>query len=379
MTFRLAKRLATRSAVDPPAPSFSGERAGPRRPDRPPARSAALMALLGGALAGCVAPLDDEPTDELTSQAEQSLLVSNWSAPTQVSASTVWYAQIATLAGTTYMVHSGPGNVMRWRQLVGSNWTEPVQIAGQSTGQRVSLAPFNGFLYMVRTDLNQNTRLWVSRFTPSTGQWSTSFQIPHTSFFPPALAAFNNRLYLIGVDPSTKRLWSATMTADEVFSASSPMQGHFSASRVSAAVANCKLYIAHRAGNTLEVVYNSFNGSQWGSDQIIPAGAGGAPIAAAEPVIAERAGYLHLLRRDPTNSTSHVPVWWTYFDGASWASEVTIGSATTYYPPSLTTGGPGLVAITTTFYNSLASTLRYTQPLPPFRPICFLQPPIPIP
>lgn len=121
-------------------------------------------------------------------ETEQSLLVSNWSAPVPVSASTVWYAQIATLGNTTYMVHSGPGHVMSWRQLVGNIWTEPQAIPGRSTGQKVSLAPFNGFLYMVHADRTYTTKLWVSRFSPATGQWTPAFTIPHTSYVPPALA-----------------------------------------------------------------------------------------------------------------------------------------------------------------------------------------------
>ena len=330
---------------------------------------------VGAVLAACALP-GEEPAEESTGEIELGLLVSNWSAPQQVSASTIWYAQVARLGSTTYMVHSGPGNVLSWRQLAGTAWTEPTPIPGQTTGQRVSLAAFNGFLYMVRTDLSQNTKLWVSRFTPSTGQWSTSFQISHTSYFPPALASFNNQLYLIGVAPSTKKLWMATMSTNEVFTPASPMEGHFSSARVSATVFKCKLYIAHRAGSTLAVVYNSFDGTQWGFDQTIPAGPNGAPIEASEPAIAERSGYLHLLHRDNA-PISGVPVWWTYFDGATWASEVTLGSASTFYPPSLTAGGPGLVAIDTTYYNSLASSMLFTQPLPIRLPLCsIVLPPI---
>ena len=319
----------------------------------------------------------EEPGDEPTAQLEQSLQVSNWSAPQQVSASTVWYAQVATLGNTTYMVHSGPGNGLRWRQLVGSAWTEPVMIPNQTSGQRVSLAAFDGFLYMVRTDLAQNTKLWVSRFTPATGQWSTSFQIPHTSYYPPALAAYNGRLYLIGVTPSDKKLWMASMSTDEVFTPSTPMDGHYSASRVSAAVYNCKLYIAHRAGTGMPVVFNSFDGASWTYDQYIPVGLGGAPLQAAEPVIAERSGYLHLVHRDSA-AGGDVPVWWTYFDGATWASEVTLGTATTAYGVSLTQGGAGLVAVLTTSYNSIASSMQFSQSRPIFFPLCSVVLPPPI-
>jgi hypothetical protein len=217
------------------------------------------------------------------------------------------------------------------------------------------------------------TQLHVLRFDPATNQWSTSFQIPHTSFGgPPAIASYDNKLQIIGVDPSTKVLWRATMTTAEAFSAAAPMPGHYSYSRVSAAVANCKLYIAHRGGATTDVVYNSFNGSSWSADLLVPG------VVAWEVAIAERSNYLHLVYRETTGGTGSVPVWWTYFDGASWPTPVTVGGATTYYPPTLANGGPGLVAGMTTYYNSIGSSMTYTQPLPTRPPIgcVVIQPPI---
>jgi hypothetical protein len=337
-----------------------------------------MLALgLGLPLSACAVTIDDDPAVEATSETEQSLLVSNWTAPALVSTTTIWYPQVATLSGTTYMVHSGPGNQLSWRQLVGTIWTEP-QAVGQTTTQRVSLAAFNGFLYMVRSDASQGTKLWVSKFSPSTG-WSSSFQIAHTSFAgPPALAAFQGKLHMIGVDPASKKLWQATMSTAEVFTSAAIMEGHYSASRVSATVASCKLYIAHRASSGTTVVYNSFDGTSWGWDQSIPAGPGGAEIQAAEPVIAERAGYIHLLHRNTSTLFTDSQVWWTYFDGASWASEVTLPGASTYYGPSLIAGGTGLVAIQTVLGNSRASSLQFYQPLPiRFPTQCLvIQPPI---
>jgi hypothetical protein len=117
-------------------------------------------------------------------------------------------------------------------------------------------------------------------------------------------------------------------------------------------------------------------GGAWTYDRTIPAGPGGAAIAAYEPVIAERAGYLHLLRRDTSGSTSNVPVWWTYYNGSSWPSEVSVGTATTYYSPSLTSGGSGLVAVDTLYYNSPGVSMEYAQSLPPFQPLPCLAPPV---
>lgn len=337
--------------------------------------SLCMLALCLALTGACALP--DDPAVTLD-ETEHELSAFNWSAPGAVSSSTVWFAQVATHAGTTYMVHAGPGYKLYWRQLVGSTWTTPVEIPGRFSQSKVSLASFNGYLYMVHTDYTVQSRLWLSRFSPSTGTWSTSVQLSHTSAYgPPAIAAYSGRLYFIGVTPSSNKLWMASMNSAETITAASPMEGHYSASRVSAAVFSCRLYIAHRAGTTSTVVYNSFNGSSWTYDQTIPAGAGGAAITAHEPVIAERSGYLHLLHRNTTGGTGHSPVWWTYFNGGTWASELSLGSSvSTYYPPSLAQGGAGLVAITTTYYNSLASSLQYTQALPLYPPLCGISPPI---
>ena len=341
-------------------------------PSLRPHAALAAAALAAALSAACVAePGTDEalPPPDSLAETEQGLSMSAWSGATQVS-SGVWYAQVATVGNTTYMVHSGTGNQLSLRTMVGSSWTVPVAISGQTSSKRVSLAAFNGYLYMIRTDVSVTTKLWLSRYSPATGQWTTSYQLSQPSAYgPPAMVAFNNRLYLIGVTPSSNKLWMASMDSSETLSVATPMEGHYSAARVSATVFACKLYIAHRAGTTNTVVYNSFNGSAWGADRTIPAGPSGAAIVATEPVIAARSGYLHLLRRDI--SGTDVPVWWTYFNNSSWSAEVSLGSGvSTTYAPSLTNGGPGLVAVTTTYYNSIASSLQYTLPLQPYPLLC---------
>lgn len=328
----------------------------------------ALHALCALGLVACIAPMEVDPVEDLvTSETESDLLVSSWSAPSTFS-SDATNGQIATISGRTIMVHTGPGTQLRWRERTASGgWTSPVTISGQSTSAKVSLAPFNGFLYMIRT-APSSTQLHVSRFNPSTSQWTASFQIPHTSFGgPPALAAMHSRLHLIGVNPGDKMLWHATMTVAEAFSAAAPMPGHYSNSRVAAAYANCKVYIAHRGGSTSSVVFNSFDGASWTYDQTVPG------LTAYEVAIAERGGYLHLVARD-ASGTATVPVWWTYFDGAGWPTPVTIPGASTSYPPSLATGGPGLVASFATYHGPTGSTIgasaSYTLAPPAWPPLC---------
>jgi hypothetical protein len=191
---------------------------------------------------------------------------------------------------------------------------------------------------------------------------------------PPAITAYNNQLHFVGTNPTTHQLWHATMSPSEVFSSAQPMAGHFSASRVSTAAYGGRLYLVHRAGATDAIVYNSFDGTSWGADQFVPNGSGGAPITGPRPVIAAVNGYLHLAHRRPGSDQ----VWWTYFNGCAWASEVTIGNRTSTYDPSLAAGGPGLNLITTSDDTSLGDLrtrfVRLSQfhapPAPRFPPLC---------
>src|ERR1043165_3852164 len=70
----------------------------------------AVYSLCALGLAACFVPMEDEPIADLaTSETESSLLVSNWSSPANISATTIWYGQVATISGRTFMVHSGSG------------------------------------------------------------------------------------------------------------------------------------------------------------------------------------------------------------------------------------------------------------------------------
>jgi hypothetical protein len=344
-----------------------------------------MMCGLALSLAGGCVGLDEEDLGEAT----QELSVSSWSAPARVGADlqeAYRSGQVATLNGVAYMVHSGrcgswscggsgPSKELWWTQRTATTgWTNDIKIPNQLSAHKVSLAAFNGYLYMVHTGSDDgSTSLWISRFSPSTQQWSTNYQIAYSSLGgPPAIAAFGGVLRVVGVSPADGKLWTATMSTGEVFSTATPMSGQYSVSRPSAAVFNNRLYVAHRAGSTNTIVYNSFNGTSWTYDSVIYAGPAGAAIEGTEPVIAAYDGYLHLIHRRPGSNY----VWWTYFNGTSWPGEVTLNTLTSTYDPSLALGPNGLELVTTTdvTWNGIVETRklytsRYTSPyLPPIDP-----------
>ena len=342
---------------------------------------AASLGLLAMGASGCV-EADEQEVIELdeavVGEIAQSLSALNWSG-TSIIDIDMSHAQVAALGNRVFVVNWTNWQLF-WRERAGGTnwWSAEAVIPGvQSSYVKPSMAAFNGYLYMMyanRTD----SRLTVTRFNPATNTWSASFSTPYTSYGgPPAMVAYNGVLQLIGVDPSTKKLWRATMSTSEAFSAPVPMEGHYSYGRVSAAVQGCKLHIVHRAGSGTTVVHNFFNGTGWTYDRTIPAGRNGAALQALEPVIAERSGYLHLVHRDLDNGAPYAdaPMWWTYYNGASWPLAVTLPGGS-FASPSLSTGGSGLVALTGQFANSQGTSMEYAQSLPIRQPLPCVAPPL---
>lgn len=340
-------------------------------------------ALLGLSLslAAC-ADVPDVPDDEpAVSAASNPLLVSSWSGTALLPQGTFYGIQVATLNGVTYAVGAGHAtidhNTLYWYKLTPKGWSDNGPVPGQTSRAKVSLAAFNGYLYMVHNAGDGSSTTWLSRFDPATQQWTDNYQIPYTSFAgPPAIVAYNNLLYFIGTGPYPHPMWYATMTAGESFSTPIAIPGHDAASRPTAAVLFNKLYFAHRWGQTGDIVFGTFNGSTWTAATHIPGGNAGGTLRGTEMALAADNGVLHLVHQRPEGVNY---VWWTYFDGCNWAgAEVTLGTQLSTLPPSLADGGPGLVMLTTSNdpngqFSSKMVSRTYTHPfspMPPQLPTC---------
>jgi hypothetical protein len=297
--------------------------------------------------------VDDDPAE---SEDTSGLSTQYWTNPAVVgsdSQQAFYGGAVGTLNNVTYMVHSGATSQYNlwWTKLTSSGWVPDTQIPYQLSNARVTLAAYNGFLYMLHGGSDDSsTDVWLSKFNPSTQTWSTNIKLSYATAVRcvPAIVAYNGLLYIVGVTPHTNQLWMATMNASETFSVATPLGGQYSSSAVSLAVFQNRIYMAHRAGTTTSVVYNSFDGTSWGLDHTIYAG-NGAPIQAYEPSIAVYDGYLHLVHVTPYSVPNYSPgyVMWTYFDGASWVAETSVNRVTSSIDPRLTLGSSGLVMVTT--------------------------------
>jgi hypothetical protein len=350
-------------------------------------------ALLGVSLTASACA--DLSGDEAVGETASALSVSSWASFLNGMAFSWRGTQIATLNGVTYGVNAGScgqwdcwpyqdENSLTW-EVLGSNglWTQLGTIPNESANTKVSLAAFNGYLYMVHTGSDDNTQTWISRMDPATRTWTPDYQVSLPTFGgTPAIVAFNGLLYFIGTSDYPYSMWYATMTPGEVISGPQPIPHHDSASRPSAAVLNGTLYFAHRWGSTADIVYGTFDGTAsptaWSDARHIPGGDAGGTLRGLEPAIAVDNNILHLvhLRTEGTNY-----VWWTYFDGCNWAgTEVTIASKHSDQPPSLTQSSTGL-QLTTAIGDAggfgveeySISSSAYTRPftrIPPVFPGC---------
>lgn len=239
------------------------------------------------------------------------------------------------------MVHSGDCDdchALWWTKLGPNGWTNDVQIPNQLAADKVSLAAFNGYLYMVHTGDSDTNAVWVSRFNPATEQWSPNYKIAYRSRETPAIMAYRGRLYMVGINTSAPyTLWMATLDTSDNLSAQT-LLNQWSTTRASLAVYNGRLYIAHRHQASNLIVYNYYDGANWEWNRPIPVG-DGTSLEGPVPVIASHDGFLHLVVKRPGSNA----LWWTTFDGTTWATPATLGTMTSYAYPGLGNGGTGLV------------------------------------
>ncbi|HEY0192438.1 MAG TPA: hypothetical protein VGC42_15065 [Kofleriaceae bacterium] len=347
----------------------------------PKLRSPLLSILLALALPACALPAEDDGAE--TAEAT-SALTSPWSARNTSGPATWQGPQVGSINGQTFGVFAGSctgggcfpdqydRTQLRWGQFVSGAWQPnsftAYPISNETTHDKVSLAAFNGYLYMAHVggdDNNVNTT-WISRFDPVSRTWNADRQITYPSFNgPPALAVFNNRLYFISSQSSSPyAMWYGSMDANENFSPMYAIPGHQSLSRASATVAFGKLFFAHEWGATDDLVYGTFDGTTWSPVQHIYGGMNNGALQGHEAAIAYDGTTLHLVHRR-INDTF---VWWTTYDGCKWSTaETQIGGQQADLAPSLSATSAGLIMTLPHYYTSAGDyyatdSMSYTKP-----------------
>jgi hypothetical protein len=340
---------------------------------------ALVFLLLAGASVACGAPTST-PGDESVAQSAAAISTYQWTAEAAIPGETSYERPaLYALNATFFLVHGGGSNGAHdlwWTKGTASGFPNGDQPMGMSSWYPATLAGFpstteNVYVAHVGTDTG-DTDVWFARYNWQTGSWNHDFQLPFYSKGTPAIAVYDNLLYMVGTDPDTLQLWQATMTPDETFSAPVPIPGLYAAVPPSLAVFEGKLYMAHLGTSTTGasgLMWSSFNGTSWSSDQAIPGQA-----SYHTPAIAAYGSHIHMVHS--STSASDPTLWWSYFDGTSWSPEVSLpGQYASGYqagPLGLSADGAGGLVLA----HSAQSYLDFTMYWSRFNDVVFVGPPV---
>lgn len=302
--------------------------------------TALSVAAFGALAAGCAVAPHDGDSDTISSTGA-ALAIAGWKPDSEIpdrfllAQESYLPPAMAAINGTAYLVHSNGASKntttgqlnanydLYWTKKIGGDWRLPDRIGNQSSYFPPTLAAFNGYLYMLHTSGSGDVRqVWYARFDPRTETWTGDSQIyGYRSEGTPGIVASGGRLLIVGVNPSDKKLWQATMDTSERFSTPQPLAYMYSSSPPSLTDFGGRIYMVHMAGTTNAMVYNSWNGTSWGADVTVTNDVGGsAQTSSVPPVIAAYGSYIHMVYRDAGSDQ----ILWTYFDGARWSRRVTL-------------------------------------------------------
>ena len=283
------------------------------------------LAILGACsigAAGCIGAPDNDPA---LSSIDAPLNISQWTINAKVPGmSSKQSPALAAMNGVAYLNHSSQNDTpIWWARFTQNGWTGDSPVPGQASNATPSLAAFNGALHMLHLSATSGaTQVWHTQLDPVTLTWTPNSMLSFNSVGTPAIQAFNSRLQIIGVTPGSLQLWQAEIIGNNPPSNFRALSGMFSATPVSLAVLDNRLYMVHRTGVFHDMVLNSSpDGIAWGPDVQIDGGFdGGLQTVPDQPAIAAYGGVLHLVH----NETNHPGIWWSYYTPSTsvWTSEV---------------------------------------------------------
>jgi hypothetical protein len=212
--------------------------------------------------------------------------------------------------------------------------TDPIRIPDQESQGPASVVAFNGKIYMVHQGDSDASAVWFSHFDPSTGVWSPNIKLDLTTYGgPPALAVFNNTLYIAGLttNGSWHPLWWATLDTNGNYFDYNWVAGT-NLSETSAvpslATFNNKLYLANitdsDAGYQIQIRTLTSPSTGFSGPSPVDAGPRGSYLTGSDVKLAVANGYLHLVHRAVSSDDN--ARYWTYASclHLQWATQVAI-------------------------------------------------------
>ncbi|MEV0379374.1 hypothetical protein [Nonomuraea sp. NPDC050643] len=217
----------------------------------------------------------------------------------------------------------------------GEGWSVEQRFVDHFSVSSPALAQFQDRLYLVHRGNVGDSSLWWTVYDAEQG-WSEDQRFPHHfSDSGPALTAYDGQLYCVhrGSDGDAALWW--TRWDGSSWSADARLPEHFSAAAPALAAYDGHLYCVHRgAGDDQALWWTRWDGANWSPDQKLPGHA-----SRSNPALAVYRGHLYCVHRGAGDDSA---LWWTRWDGSKWSPDqklpghhATEGPALTVYKDRL--------------------------------------------
>ena len=217
---------------------------------------------------------------------------------------------------------------------ISQGWINTRKIQGQYSGWVPALATFNNALYMVYCDSNSN-QLWQSSTTDGSSWGNTRKIQGQTTGSPASLAVLNNALYMVYKDDVSDQLYQSSTTDGSSWDNTRKIQGQYSGWVPALATFNNALYMVYCDSNSNQLWQSSTtDGSSWGNTRKIQGQTTGSPAS-----LAVLNNALYMVYKDDVSDQLYQS---STTDGSSWGNTRKIQGQYSGWNPSLAAFNNGL-------------------------------------
>lgn len=302
--------------------------------------SVASSCVLALAASACSVPVEDAGAEESVAKTDDALSPYDWSQDAMIPNEKSQMASSLYAYGFSFfLVHGGGcgGCSDLWFTIGGTGgFPKGDKFTGMYSWYPASMGGFmdwdaSQYLSHVGGAVG-DTQVYLSRYSWQKQNFEPDFQLPFKSNGSPALIAWNHTLYMIGVTPGTLQLWWATMNQyTEQWTQSQLIPGMYSSEPPALAIFQNRIYMVHHDGTGHDMVWNYFDGNSWTYDRPVPG-----QLSIMPPAIAEYNGKLHLVHDGGAGDGT---IWWSYLDNNGWSTEVSLPNKYTQnYPYKMPMG-----------------------------------------
>ncbi|MEV1178369.1 hypothetical protein [Nonomuraea sp. NPDC049784] len=206
----------------------------------------------------------------------------------------------------------------------GEGWSADQRFIEHFNVSSPALAEFQDRLYLVHRGDANDTSLWWAVYDAKEG-WSEDRKFPgHVSDSAPALAAYDGLLYCAHRGDGNDSLWWTRWDGSS-WTPDAKLSDHPSVAGPALAAYDGQLYCVH-AGTDSSLWWTRWDGSSWSPCQKLPNHA-----CRSNPALAVYRGHLYCVHAGADSS-----LWWTRWDGSSWTPDQKLSQRSAAEDPALT-------------------------------------------